>query len=169
VLLFRKPADGSVAFKMGNLGAVLAMLKPMPTRVDANGFVVEGWGYNNIHNAVKIMLYEGHDEYDQFLTQLDAIKQELSEICDGPGMELHGAIYTFKLVIGGDMAFQGGIFGHTGVAYIFFCFICDMARHIKHLTQADYQRKGMTPPMEKTAIFAAMLAHAFGEEYGLIE
>jgi hypothetical protein len=60
------------------------------------------------------MLYEGHDKYDQFVTQLEAIKQELREIYDGPGMELHGAIYIFKLIIGGDMAFQGGSLGHAG-------------------------------------------------------
>jgi hypothetical protein len=169
VPLFQKPSDGSVAFKMGNQGAVLAILKPVLTRVDANGFVLEGWGYNNIHNVVKIMLYEGHDKYDQFVTQLDAIKQELREICDVPGMELYGAIYIFKLVIGGDMAFQGGTFGHDGATSTFFCSICDMARHSKHLTPTDYQRKGMTPPMEKTYFFAAMIAHAFGEEYGLTE
>ena len=75
VLLFRKLADGSVAFKMGNQGAVLCILKPVLTRVDTNGFVLEGWGYNSIHNAVKIMLHEGHDKYDQFVTELEAIKQ----------------------------------------------------------------------------------------------
>jgi hypothetical protein len=57
-------------------------------------------------------------------------------------MELHGAIYIFKLVIGGDMALQRGTLGHAGAASTFFCFICDMARHNKHLTRADYQRKG---------------------------
>jgi hypothetical protein len=82
-------------------------------------------------------------------------------------MELHGTIYTFKLVMGGDMAFQGGAFGHVGAASTLFCFICDMAGHDKHLTPADYQRKGMTPPMEKTYVFATMLAYAFGHEYGL--
>jgi hypothetical protein len=91
-MLFRKLVDGIVAFNMGNQGAVLCIQKPLLTRVDTNGFVLEGWGYNSIHNAVKIMLYEGHDKYDQFVTQLEAIKQELKEICDGPGMELHGAI-----------------------------------------------------------------------------
>jgi hypothetical protein len=149
---------------MGNQGAVLCILKPVLTRVDTNGFVLEGWGYKNIHNPVKIMLYaEGHDKYDHFVTQLDAIMQEMREICYGPGMELHGAIYIFKLVIGGDMAFQSGSFGHAGATYTFSCFICDMARQNKHLTPADYTRKGMTTPMEKTPIFAAMLAHAFGE------
>jgi hypothetical protein len=82
-------------------------------------------------------------------------------------MELHGTIYTFKLVLDGDMAFQGGAFGHAGAAPTFFCFICDMARLNKHLTPHDYQRKGMTPPMEKTNVFASMLVHAFGEEYGM--
>jgi hypothetical protein len=82
-------------------------------------------------------------------------------------MELHGAIYIFKFDIGGDMALHGGTFGHAGAASIFFCFICDTARHNKHLTPAEYQRRGMTPPMEKTSLFAAILAHAFGEEYGL--
>jgi hypothetical protein len=156
-----------VAIKIGHQGAVLAILNPVLNKVDANGFVREGWGFNNIHNGVKIMLYEGHDNYDEFATQLQAIKQELRVLCDGPGMELDGTIYTFKLVMGGDMAFQGGAFGHVGAASTFFCFICDMARKNKHLTLADYQRKGMTPPMEKTTIFAAMImAHAFGEEYG---
>jgi hypothetical protein len=154
---------------MGHQGDVLAILKPVQNRVDANGFVLEGWAFNSIHNGVKIMLYEGHDKYDKFVTQLQAIKQELRELCDGPGMELHGTIYAFKLVLGGDMTFQGGAFGHAGAASTFSCFICDMARQNKYLTPADYQRKGMTPPMEKTNVFAAMLAHAFGEEYGLIE
>jgi hypothetical protein len=36
-------------------------------------------------------------------------------------MELHGAIHIFKLVIGGDMAFQGGSFWHAGAASTFFC------------------------------------------------
>jgi hypothetical protein len=99
------------------------------------------------------MLYEGHDKYDRYVIQLEAIKQELREICDGPGMELHGVIYIFKPVIGVDMAFHGGIFGHDGAAYTFLCSICDMARHNKNLTPADNQRKGMTPPMEKTALF----------------
>jgi hypothetical protein len=57
-----------VAFKMGHKGAVLAILKPVLNKVDANGFVLEGWGFNSIHNGVKIMLYEGHDKYDQFVT-----------------------------------------------------------------------------------------------------
>jgi hypothetical protein len=163
----QKPADGNVAFKMGHQRAVLAILKPVMNMVDANGVVLEGWGFNTIHNGVKIMLYEGPDKYDQFVTQLQAIKQELRELCDGPGMELHGTIYTFKLVLGGDMAFQGGAFGHAGATSFLFCFICDMPRQNKHLIPAGYQRKGMTPPMEKTTFFAAMLAHAFGEEYGL--
>jgi hypothetical protein len=85
---------------MGSQGAVLAIPMPMLIMVDTNGFVLERWGYKNIHNAVKIMLYEGHDKYDQLATQLDAIKQELKEICDGLGLEMHGAIYVFKLVIG---------------------------------------------------------------------
>jgi hypothetical protein len=127
------------------------------TRVDTNGFVLEGWGYNNIHNAVRIMLYEGHDKYDQFVTQLEVIKQELREIYDGPGMELNGAIYIFKLVMVVIYVW------HARASSTFFCFICDMARHNKHLTPADYQRKGMTPSMEKIAISAAVLAHAFGE------
>jgi hypothetical protein len=52
-----------VAFKMGNQGAVLAILNPVLTRVYANGFVLEGWVYNNIHTTVKIMLYKEHDKY----------------------------------------------------------------------------------------------------------
>jgi hypothetical protein len=84
---------------------MLTILKPVLNEVDAHGFVLEGWGFNNIPNGVKIMLYEGHDKYDQFVTQLRAIKQELRELCDGPGIEVHGMIYTFKLVLGGDMAF----------------------------------------------------------------
>jgi hypothetical protein len=48
-----------VAFKMGNQGAVLAILKQVLTRVDANSIVLEGRGCNIIHDAVKIMLYEG--------------------------------------------------------------------------------------------------------------
>jgi hypothetical protein len=82
-------------------------------------------------------------------------------------MERYGTIYTFKLVLGGDMAFQGGAFGHGRAAYNFFCFICDMARQNKHLAPSDYQRKGITAPMEKTTVFGAMLAHGFGDNYGL--
>jgi hypothetical protein len=55
---------------MGHQGAVLATLKLVLKRVDANGFVLEGLGFDNIHNGVKIMLYEGHDMYDQFVTHL---------------------------------------------------------------------------------------------------
>jgi hypothetical protein len=112
-------------------------------------------------------MYEGHDKYDKFVTQLQTIKRELRELCDSPGMELHGTIYTFMLFLGGDMSFQGGAFGHAGAASTFFCFICDMARQNMSLTPSDYQRKGITPPTEKTTVVAAMLAHAFGEEYGL--
>jgi hypothetical protein len=59
-----------VAFKIGHHGAVLAILKPVLNIVDANGFVLEVWGFNNTHNGLNIMLYEGHDKYDQFVTQL---------------------------------------------------------------------------------------------------
>jgi hypothetical protein len=55
-------------------------------------------------------------------------------------MEMHGTIYSFKPVMGGNMAFQGGAFGHAGAASTFFRFICDMARQNKHLTLAAYQR-----------------------------
>jgi hypothetical protein len=41
-----------MAFKMGHQGAVHTMLKPVLNRVDANGFVLEGCGFNNIHNGV---------------------------------------------------------------------------------------------------------------------
>jgi hypothetical protein len=92
---------------MGHQGAVLAILKPCLNMVDANGFVVEGSGFKNIHNGVKTMLYEGHDNYYHFVTHVEAIKHELRELCDGLDMEMHGIIYTFKLVLGGDMAFQG--------------------------------------------------------------
>jgi hypothetical protein len=51
----------------------------VPNRVVANGFVLEGWGFNIIRNGVKIMMYEGQDKYDEFVTQLQAIKQELRE------------------------------------------------------------------------------------------
>jgi hypothetical protein len=64
---------------MGHQGAMLAILKPVLNRADANGFVLEGWGFNNIHNGVKIVLYEGHAKYDQFVIQIQAIKQELRE------------------------------------------------------------------------------------------
>jgi hypothetical protein len=37
-------------------------------------------------------------------------------------MELHGAIYIFKIVIGGDMVIQGGTFGHDGAESFFFSF-----------------------------------------------
>jgi hypothetical protein len=116
---------------------------------------------------VKIILYKGHDKYGMFVTQLHAIKQKLRETCDRQGIELHGTTYTFKLVLGGDLAFHGGAFGRAGAASTFFCFVCDMARHEKHLTPFDYPRKGMTPPMYKISDFAAMLTHALGEEYGL--
>jgi hypothetical protein len=99
---------------------VLAILKPMLKRVDASGFLLESWGLNNIHNGVRIMLHEVHDKYDQFGTQFHAIRQEHIELCDGPGMELHGTIYTFKLVLGGDMAFQGGAFRNVGAAHTSF-------------------------------------------------
>jgi hypothetical protein len=39
-------------------------------------------------------------------------------------MELHGAIYIFKIVIGGDTVIQGGTFGHDGAASFFF--------HLRH-------------------------------------
>jgi hypothetical protein len=48
---FRKPTDGSVVFKIGHQGAVLAILKLVLNRVDANGFVLGGWGFNNIQTA----------------------------------------------------------------------------------------------------------------------
>jgi hypothetical protein len=126
---FQKPVDGSVGFTMGHQGAVLVILMPVVNIVASHGFVLEGLGFNNIHIGVKTMVYDGrYDKYDQFVTHFHAIKQELGDLCDGPGMELHGTIYTFKLVLGGDMAFEGGAFGHVGRAYTFFCFICDMAR-----------------------------------------
>eukprot|EP00873_Tetraselmis_striata_P023478 jgi/Tetstr1/443742/TSEL_031730.t1 len=55
-------------------------------------------------------------------------------------MKLHGEVYTFKPVLGGDMAFHG-----------------------------DYERKGMTKPITKSTWYAAMMAHAMGKEYGLEE
>jgi hypothetical protein len=39
---FRKLAHGSVAFKIGHEGAVLAILKHVLNMVDANLFVLEG-------------------------------------------------------------------------------------------------------------------------------
>jgi hypothetical protein len=108
---------------VGHQEAVLEILKPLPNMVDANGFVLEGWGFKSIHNGMTIMLYVGHDKYDQFegfkspktitLKPLppsgdQVVKHELGKLCDGPGMELHGTIYTFKLVRGNDMAFHGG-------------------------------------------------------------
>eukprot|EP00873_Tetraselmis_striata_P010756 jgi/Tetstr1/431020/TSEL_002038.t1 len=162
-------ADGSTAFKLGHQGAVLAILKPLLRRVDEEGYVMEGWGVDSIHNAVKIMLYEGQDKYEQFITQMEAIKDQLMELCDGSGMKLHDEIYTFKMVLGGDMAWQSGIYGHAGAASTFFCFVCDMPKHYTHLTQSDYERKGMSMPMIKSAQSAAMLAHAMGQEYGLTE
>jgi hypothetical protein len=74
------------------------------------------------------MHYEGHDKHYQFVTQLQAIKADLGDLCDGAGMELHGTIYTFKLVVGGNMAFQGRAFEHDGAASTFVCFICDITR-----------------------------------------
>jgi hypothetical protein len=79
-----------MAFKMDNHGPVLAALKPVLNIVDANGLVMEGRGFNNIHNNVKIMAYEGHEKYYQFVTQLQAIKEELRELCYESGRELHG-------------------------------------------------------------------------------
>jgi hypothetical protein len=54
-------------------------------KVDANGVVLEGWGFNNIHYGVKIILHEGHDKYAQFVAQLQAIKHNMRKLCDGPG------------------------------------------------------------------------------------
>eukprot|EP00873_Tetraselmis_striata_P038145 jgi/Tetstr1/458409/TSEL_044845.t1 len=130
---------------------------------------MEGWGVDNIHNVVKIMLYEGQDKYEQFITHMEAIKDQLMELCDGSGMKLHDEIYTFQMVLGGDMAWQSGIYGHAGAASTFFCFVCDMSKNHMHLTQRDYERKGMSMPIIKSAQYAAMLAHAMGDEYGLTE
>jgi hypothetical protein len=44
---------------MGHQGAVLNILKHVLNKFNSNAFVLEGWGLNNIHNGVKIMLYEG--------------------------------------------------------------------------------------------------------------
>eukprot|EP00873_Tetraselmis_striata_P014508 jgi/Tetstr1/434772/TSEL_023823.t1 len=162
-------ADGSTAFKLGHQGAVLAILKPLLRRVDEEGYVMEGWGVDSIHNAVKIMLYEGQDKYEQFITPMEAVKDQLMELCDGSWMKLHDDIYTFQMVLGGDMAWQSWIYGHAGAASTFFCFVCDMSKHHMHLTQSDYERKGMSMPIIKSAQYAAMLAHAMGDEYGLTE
>jgi hypothetical protein len=92
---------------MGHQGAVLAILKQVLNIVDANGFVLEGLGFNIIHKGVTILLYEGNDKCYHCVTQLEdlrTIKQELRDLCDCPGMEVHGTIYTLlKLVLGGDM------------------------------------------------------------------
>eukprot|EP00873_Tetraselmis_striata_P020244 jgi/Tetstr1/440508/TSEL_028831.t1 len=50
-------------------------------------------------------------------------------------MKLHGEVYTFKLVLRGDMAFQG-----------------------------DYARKGMTKPITKSKGYAAMMPHVMGKD-----
>jgi hypothetical protein len=68
-----------MAFNMGNQGAVLAILKPAMNMVDANGLMLAGWGFNGIHNGVKTTMYEGFEKYDQFVTQIQAIKLELRE------------------------------------------------------------------------------------------
>eukprot|EP00873_Tetraselmis_striata_P012416 jgi/Tetstr1/432680/TSEL_022048.t1 len=136
----RYEANGSTAFKLGHQGAVLAILNPLLMRVAKSGCVLEGWAVNSIHNAVKIMLYEGQYKHDQFINEMEAIKDQLMEIVYGLGMKLHGEVYTFKLVLGGDMAFHG-----------------------------DYERKGMTKPITKSIGYAAMMAHAMGKEYGLEE
>eukprot|EP00873_Tetraselmis_striata_P001057 jgi/Tetstr1/421321/TSEL_012292.t1 len=78
------------------------------------------------------MLYEGQDKYEQFIPQMEAIKDQLMELCDGSGMKLHDDIYTFQMV-------------------------------------SDYERTGMSMPIIKSAQYAAMLAHALGDEYGLTE
>eukprot|EP00873_Tetraselmis_striata_P037237 jgi/Tetstr1/457501/TSEL_044082.t1 len=98
--------------------------------------------------------------------QLSESREIVIQFC---GMKLHDEIYTFKMVLGGDMAWQSGIYGHAGAASTFFCFVCDMLKHYMHLTQSDYERKGMSMPMIKSAQYAAMLAHAMGQEYGLTE
>eukprot|EP00873_Tetraselmis_striata_P015617 jgi/Tetstr1/435881/TSEL_024769.t1 len=41
----------------------------------------------------------GQDKYDYFINQMKAIKDQLMEIVYGPGMKLHGEVYTFKLTI----------------------------------------------------------------------
>jgi hypothetical protein len=65
------------------------------------------------------------------------------------------------------VTFQGAaLLGHAQATYTFFCFLYDMARQNKHMTPTDYKRRGMTPPMKKTSIFAAMLSHAFGGGMG---
>eukprot|EP00873_Tetraselmis_striata_P038123 jgi/Tetstr1/458387/TSEL_044825.t1 len=114
-------------------GALLAILKPLLIRVDKSGYVMEGWAVKNIHNYVKIVLYEGQDKYDQFINQLEAIKEHLMEITYGPGMKLHGEVYTFKLVLGGDMAMEVSS-GTPAQRLSFFCFICDMPSQYMHLT-----------------------------------
>eukprot|EP00873_Tetraselmis_striata_P036759 jgi/Tetstr1/457023/TSEL_043687.t1 len=116
-----------------------------------------------------MMLYEGQDKYEQFITQMEAIMDQLMELCDGSRMKLHDEIYTLEMVLGGDIAWQSGIYGHAGAASTFFCFVCDMSKHHMHLMQSDYERKGMSMPIIKSAQYAAMLAHAMGDEYGLTE
>eukprot|EP00873_Tetraselmis_striata_P006096 jgi/Tetstr1/426360/TSEL_016672.t1 len=165
----RYEANGSTAFKLGHQGAVLAILNPLLMRVAKSGCVLEGWAVNSIHNAVKIMLYEGQYKHAQFINEMEAIKDQLMEIVYGLGMKLHGEVYTFKLVLGGDMAFHGGIFGHAGAASTFFCFICDMPSQYMHHTPSDYERKGMTKPITKSIGYAAMMTHAMGKENGLEE
>eukprot|EP00873_Tetraselmis_striata_P025189 jgi/Tetstr1/445453/TSEL_033232.t1 len=44
---------------------------------------------------------------------MEAIKDQLMEIVYGPGVNLHGEVYTFKLVLGGDMAFQEAVMAHA--------------------------------------------------------
>ena len=154
-------------------------------RSDEQGNEVEdqqrvGDAVNSLHNSKLALLYAGKDSYhmmESFLTAPQhgrpSIMEQLQEIVrdgvDVPASDPSQQPQHVNIVLkgGGDGKFQADQFGHNGHAGKCPCQRCEAEKGQLHLSKADLQARGA--PARRTYQRSCMLAHKWGQQWGLEE
>jgi hypothetical protein len=121
-----------------------------------------GHAVNNIRNCVKVFIYEGADNYDQFSERKKEIRKQMVSIVES-GIEVHGRTFpVVREVIESATAFLSAASDYACPSTNHHCHICSQNKMDIALTKRDYRHKGMNPPFANTGDLSNRLAHVFG-------
>lgn len=141
--------------------------QPLFQKVDELGRRQECFAINSMDNNIKCLMYEGSDTYAEFAIKGHMIKDQIDNLLQN-GLTIHGHRFNVRLLLGGDMAFLRSILGMSNCSSTYPCFLCLVHKNDLAFTVETLAAMGKAVPAMRTHQMACMLAHCFGEEYGLL-
>ena len=161
-------ADAFRLHKANSLKAVLCVAKPFLERKNDEGMRLKDWAVNSVHNNLRMAIYEGSDCYQEFTTKGSIAQQQMQKL-QMQGLSIHGKRFAVKIALFGDMSFLNNVNGGSGCAADRPCFKCDCQSKYLTWTKRQFLDQNIAVPAYFTRERRTMLAHAFGEAYGITE